>query len=44
VQYAQQGFYFGLVPPNYPNQSFLQLGDARQIGLTVRYDLPLGHN
>jgi outer membrane receptor protein involved in Fe transport len=40
VQYAQQGFYFGLIPPNYPNQSFLQLGDPRQIGITVDYDLP----
>ena len=39
VQYAQQGFYFGLIPPNYPNQSFLQLGDPRQVGITVSYDL-----
>jgi iron complex outermembrane receptor protein len=40
VQYAQQGFFFGLIPPNYPNQSFLQLGDPRQVGLTINYDLP----
>jgi iron complex outermembrane receptor protein len=40
VQYAQQGFYFGLIPPNYPNQSFLQQGDPRQIGVTISYDLP----
>jgi iron complex outermembrane recepter protein len=39
VRYAQQGFYFGLIPPNYPNQAFLQLGDPRQIGVTIRYDL-----
>ena len=39
VQYAQQGFYFGLIPPNYPNQSFLQLGDPRQVGITVDYEL-----
>ncbi len=39
VRYAQQGFYFGLIPPNYPNQSFLQLGDPRQVGVTIRYDL-----
>jgi len=39
-RYAQQGFYFGLIPPNFPNQSFLQLGDPRQVGLTVNYDLP----
>lgn len=39
VRYAQQGFFFGLIPPNYPNQSFLQLGDPRQVGITIRYDL-----
>jgi iron complex outermembrane receptor protein len=39
VRYAQQGFYFGLIPPNFPNQSFLQLGDPRQVGITIRYDL-----
>jgi iron complex outermembrane receptor protein len=38
-RYAQQGFYFGLIPPSYPNQSFLELGDPRQVGLTIRYDL-----
>lgn len=38
-RYAQQGFYFGLIPPNFPNQSFLQLGDPRQVGITIRYDL-----
>jgi iron complex outermembrane recepter protein len=39
ARYAQQGFYFGLIPPNYPNQSFLQLGDPRQVGITVNYAL-----
>jgi iron complex outermembrane receptor protein len=39
ARYAQNGFYFGLVPPNYPNQSFLQLGDPRQVGVTVSYQL-----
>jgi outer membrane receptor protein involved in Fe transport len=39
ARYAQQGFYFGLIPPNYPNQSFLQLGDPRQVGLTIDYQL-----
>jgi outer membrane receptor protein involved in Fe transport len=39
-RYAQNGFYFGLIPPNFPTQAFLQLGDPRQIGVTVRYDLP----
>ena len=40
ARYAQQGFYFGLIPPNFPNQSFLQLGDPRQVGVTVNYQLP----
>jgi iron complex outermembrane recepter protein len=39
ARYAQQGFYFGLIPPNFPNQSFLQLGDPRQMGVTVNYSL-----
>jgi hypothetical protein len=39
ANYAQQGFYFGVIPPNFPNQSFLQLGDPRQIGVTVNYTL-----
>ena len=39
ARYAQQGFYFGLIPPNYPNQSFLQLGDPRQVGITLNYEL-----
>ncbi len=25
ARYAQQGFYFGDIPPNFPNQAFLQL-------------------
>jgi iron complex outermembrane recepter protein len=41
-RYAVQGFYFGLVPPNFPNQRFIQNGDPRTVGLTVRFDL--GHN
>jgi outer membrane receptor protein involved in Fe transport len=40
ARYAQQGFNFGLIPPNYPVQSFLQLGDPRQVGITVNYELP----
>jgi iron complex outermembrane recepter protein len=42
ARYAQQGFYFGLIPPNFPNQSFLQLGDPRQIGITIDYRLGQG--
>jgi outer membrane receptor protein involved in Fe transport len=37
--YAQNGFYFGLIPPNFPNQSFLDRGDPRQGGITINYDL-----
>ncbi len=39
AQYAQQGFYFGVIPPNFPNQNFLQLGDPRQVGITINYAL-----
>jgi outer membrane receptor protein involved in Fe transport len=35
--YAVRGFYFGDVPPNFPNQQFVQLGPPRQIGATVSY-------
>jgi iron complex outermembrane recepter protein len=42
ARYAQQGFYFGLIPPNFPNQSFLQLGDPRQIGITIDFRLGQG--
>jgi hypothetical protein len=42
ARYAQQGFNFGLIPPNYPVQSFLQLGDPRQVGITVNYELHHG--
>jgi outer membrane receptor protein involved in Fe transport len=37
ARYAQNGFDFGLIPPNFPNQAFLQLGDPRQVGITVNY-------
>jgi len=39
ARYAQNGFYFGLIPPNFPNQAFLDLGDPRQIGITVNYEM-----
>jgi outer membrane receptor protein involved in Fe transport len=39
ANYAQNGFYFGLIPPNYPNQPFLDRGDPRQIGITVDYQI-----
>jgi len=38
-RYATQGFYFGLVPPEFPNQRFIDNGDPRTVGLTIRYQL-----
>jgi outer membrane receptor protein involved in Fe transport len=35
--YAVRGFYFGDVPPNFPNQQFVQLGAPRTFGATVAY-------
>jgi iron complex outermembrane receptor protein len=35
--YAVRGFYFQDVPPNFPNQQFVQLGAPRQFGATVSY-------
>jgi outer membrane receptor protein involved in Fe transport len=39
AHYAQQGFYFRLIPPDFPNQSFLDRADPRQVGITVNYQL-----
>jgi iron complex outermembrane receptor protein len=39
ARYAQQGFSFALIPPNFPTQSFLQQGDPRQVGVTFNYEL-----
>ncbi len=35
--YAVRGFYFADVPPDFPNQQFVQLGAPRQLGATVSY-------
>ena len=37
--YANRGFYFGLIPPNYPNQLYVSYGDPRQMGITIDYEL-----
>ncbi|MDP9065732.1 MAG: TonB-dependent receptor [Pseudomonadota bacterium] len=37
ARYAQNGFYFGLIPPNFANQAFRDLGDPRQVGVTFSY-------
>jgi iron complex outermembrane receptor protein len=37
--YALHGFYFGNEPPDFPNKLYLQAGDPRAVGVTLRYDL-----
>jgi iron complex outermembrane receptor protein len=39
AHYAVQGFYFGLEPPDFPVKSYLQNGDPRQSGVTLRWQL-----
>ena len=36
-KYATRGFYFGLIPPDYPNQLFKSYGDPRQLGIKIDY-------
>jgi outer membrane receptor protein involved in Fe transport len=36
-RYATRGFYFGLIPPDYPDQLWKSFGDPRQMGMTVDY-------
>jgi iron complex outermembrane recepter protein len=43
-RYAQQGFYFGLIPPNFPTQQFLQLANPRQVGATVSFQFDAASN
>ncbi|MBX7144064.1 MAG: TonB-dependent receptor plug domain-containing protein [Oligoflexia bacterium] len=38
-RYAVRGFYFGLEPPDFPTKEYIQLGDPRQIGMTLRVEL-----
>ena len=35
--YPVRGFYFGDVPPNFPNQFFRQLGEPRVWGVNFTY-------
>ena len=37
--YARHGFYFGLEPPDFAPRQYLQAGDPRHLGVTLRYDL-----
>lgn len=34
--YATRGFYFGNEPPDFPNELYVQLGEPRQVGMTLR--------
>ena len=36
-RYTTRGFYFGLIPPDYPDQLWKSYGDPRQIGITLDY-------
>jgi iron complex outermembrane receptor protein len=38
-RYAVRGFYFGLEPPDYANKLYVQHGDPRQFGVTLRWSL-----
>jgi hypothetical protein len=33
------GFYFALEPPDFAAKQYQQLGDPRQVGVTLHYDL-----
>jgi outer membrane receptor protein involved in Fe transport len=37
---ALHGFYFGNEPPDFANKLYLERGDTRQIGLSLRYHFP----
>lgn len=37
--YAVRGFYFGNEPPNFEDQRYIQLGEPRQVGLSVKWSL-----
>ena len=38
-RYAVRGFYFGLEPPDYASQLYVQRGDPRQVGVTLTWSL-----
>jgi len=37
-RYVVRGFYFGLIPPTYPNQLWKSYGDPVQFGMTLDYN------
>ena len=38
-KYTTRGFYFGLIPPNYPEQLWKSYGDPRHFGVTIDYNI-----
>ena len=38
-RYAVRGFFFGNEPPDFPNRQYLRLGDRRQLGLRLDWQL-----
>jgi len=38
-RYAVRGFYFGLEPPDYASELYVQQGDPRQFGVTLTWSL-----
>ena len=38
-KYTTRGFYFGLIPPNYPEQLWKSYGDPRHFGVTIDYNM-----
>jgi len=38
-RYAVRGFYFGLEPPDFANELYVQQGDPRQFGVTLQWSL-----
>ncbi len=37
--YTTRGFFFGLIPPNYPDQLWKSYGDPRHFGVTLNYNV-----
>jgi iron complex outermembrane recepter protein len=37
ASWSQRGYYFGNEPPDFPDRLYLQPGDPRQIGVTIRW-------
>jgi hypothetical protein len=36
-EYAVRGFYFGLEPPDFANELYIQRGDPRLVGVTATW-------